>query len=173
MFVALFSVGNMYLLMITVCLCLTYVGLLFVLPAFFNVGKGSFSNFRLTSILYIVLVSTVGYLVSFSINDSELSNRFLHGFGGGYMAFFTCFLATRDSRVSVGRLRFIFLSVLLVTSLGVANELLEFFLQSNTHFVAATSIEDTWRDLMSNSVGLLFAIVFLESIRFYRSKYAL
>ncbi len=54
----------------------------------------------------------------------ELSNRVLHVFGGGFLAFLICFLAALDSRVRIRRFQFFLFSFLIVIALGVANEIL-------------------------------------------------
>ncbi len=61
------------------------------------------------------------------------------------------FLAAKDSNIVIDRFRFFTLSVLIVTGLGVANEMLEFFLQSQTGLIFTTSINDTRVDLTSTS----------------------
>jgi len=74
------------------------------------------------------------------------------------LAFLTCVLATRDARVNVDRGRFILLALLIVTALGVGNELAELALQSLTKFPFTDSLIDTWLDLLSNTTGALIAI---------------
>lgn len=149
----------MYLLALTFSFCITYLILFILLPLFFENRVGRLNLKSLTSIGVIVALSFFGYFVAFAIPDQELSNRFLHAFGGGFLGFFTCFLAAKDSSVVINKFQFFIFSVLVVVALGVANEILEFILQNYTGMIFATSVNDTWLDLVSNIVGLLVASV--------------
>ncbi|MBI4086896.1 hypothetical protein HY416_02855 [Candidatus Kaiserbacteria bacterium] len=149
---------GIYLVAITVGLCATYAALLLFLPFFFNkVRRRIPMRTIIVSITSIILLSVAGYAVALSISDLQLGNRVLHGFGGGFMAFFACFLAARDSGVSVGRTRFFIMAALIVTALGVLNELAELFLERCCDLPLPETLDDTWLDLLSNTVGLLFA----------------
>ena len=76
---------------------------------------------------------------------------------GGVVAFVMFFLVVRDTRTALTRLQFFILGFLIVTALGVANELLEFFLQQTTGIIFNDDIFDTWLDLFSNTNGALLA----------------
>jgi hypothetical protein len=120
----------------------------------------------LTSVGVIVALSFFGYFVAFAIQDQELSNRFLHAFGGGFLGFLTCFLAAKDSSVVINKFQFFIFSVLIVIALGVANEILEFLLQNYVGIVFATSVNDTWLDLISNTIGIFIAsAIFIPLVR--------
>ena len=80
-----------------------------------------------------------------------------HGLGGGFLAFGVCFLAAKFSEVKLGRARFALFSFLLVTALGVLNEVIEFILQNYFDFFFTAKVNDTWLDLISNWVGILVA----------------
>lgn len=99
----------------------------------------------------------MAYIVSFSIHDKQLSNRVLHAFAGGFTAFAVNFLAARDAKVEIGRMRFFIFAILIVTAMGVGNELIEFFLQKYYHFIFSPTVYDTWLDLFSNLIGTLIA----------------
>ncbi len=75
------------------------------------------------------------------------------------MAFMVCFLVVKDSKLPVTKFQFLIFSALIATALGVANELLEFFLQHYFGFISAASVTDTWLDLLSNTVGILLASI--------------
>jgi Sec-independent protein secretion pathway component TatC len=147
----------MYLILISVSLCILYFVLFFIFPELFNQERRKIESSSFVSILLILLLSFLGYFIAFNISDTELSNRFLHGFGGGFMAFLVCFLIVRDTRLKINKFQFFVLSILIVTALGATNEILEFFLQNYVGFVFATTINDTWLDLISNAVGSLLA----------------
>ncbi|MBM3204789.1 hypothetical protein FJZ48_02295 [Candidatus Uhrbacteria bacterium] len=70
------------------------------------------------------------------------------------MAYMVCFIAAKDSRVSISKFSFFVFSVLIVTGLGVANEIIEFIGQNYFHYLFAPHINDTWLDLISNTVGI-------------------
>ena len=147
----------MYLLALTIGYGLAYVGLCALFPHFFEnafLKPGAISK---KSLAYIVAFACVVFVVSAGISDMELSNRVLHVFGGGFLAFFICFLAARDSRVRIRRFQFFLFSFLIVIALGVANEILEFFLQNYFHFGFTRNVNDTWLDLISNVAGALIA----------------
>lgn len=151
----------MYLIAITFSLCVAYTILLFLFPVVCGLKSFGLSAKSIRSLTVIFLLSFIGYAVAFNISDPEMSNRFLHGFGGGFMSYVVCFLAVKDSRIVINRFRFFILSILFVTGLGVVNEILEFFLQNYLGLIFATSINDTWLDLISNTVGLLIAGILL------------
>jgi len=148
----------LYLFAITVGLGVIYVVLLFFLPALFNLPRRAWRAIDLWPIGPIIIVSLFGYLVASFMPDLEVSNRFIHGFGGGFMATLVCFFAVRVSQLGLNRFQFFFIAALIVSTLGVGNEVLEFFLQKYTTLPFAQSIDDTWLDLVSNTVGLLIGL---------------
>jgi hypothetical protein len=147
----------MHLAFITLMMCVTYFILLKFFPLFFAQQITLTRRKPWIPLLSIVIVSVLAYAVSFSMPDIELDNRILHIFGGGFVGFFVCFLAARDSSVHINKLQFFVFSVLIVLALGIANELLEFFLQEYFGFIFATSVDDTWLDLASNTIGIILA----------------
>lgn len=164
----------MYLIAITLCLCIGYFVLMQAFRLFFqgkieNVSKGDQRSVSLPStsastgisIAIIVILSFIGYYIAFSIPDFEWSNRFLHAFGGGFMAFLVCYLAARNSGVPMNKFQFFVLSALTVIALGVANEIMEFIMQNYAGMNFTTTINDTWLDLISNTIGLLVAAIIL------------
>lgn len=70
----------------------------------------------------------------------------------------TMFLSLRDAKVNVSFWKSAILVFLLTTTFGVFNEILEFIGQKYTTIVFANSIEDTWLDLTSNTIGILIGI---------------
>jgi hypothetical protein len=149
----------MYLIAITLSLYVSYFALFFVFPFFFENRQAKIGLKSLVSVGLIFILSFLGYFIAFNIQDPELSNRFLHGFGGGFMALLVCFLVVKDSNLQIRKFQFIIFSLLVVAALGVVNEILEFFLQNYTGMVFSTSVNDTWLDLISNTVGMLIAVI--------------
>jgi len=139
-----------------------YVFLFYTSQLFFkNSITSKLHNKSVHSIIYIVVLDALAYWLSLNISDIQLSNRVLHAFGGGFLAFFVCFRVAKDAKLPVNKFQFFVASSLIVISLGVANEIIEFFLQnySNLHIVFAPTINDTWLDLVSNTVGAFIASV--------------
>jgi hypothetical protein len=145
--------------LLVVAFSISYFVLLFLFPYFFeNRLLGTVSLVAAARSLFIMFALVlVGYIVVFSISDPVLANRFQHGFCGGFLTFLLCFVAARDSSVNINRFQFFIFSVLVVTTLGVGNEILEYFLHNYTSLVMTTYINDTWLDLISNTVGVLLA----------------
>ena len=159
-------VANIYLLVIALGLCVLYTSLLWFFPYFFGKPSAVKQAFSLRSIAYLLALYTFVIWIVFSMEDIELGNRILHSVAGGFAAFMTCFLAVRDTRLPLSRLRFFIFSALLVTSLGVVNELAELILSFFVEFDFPRHIDDTWFDLASNTVGLLVAaLVFTPFIK--------
>jgi len=153
-------VDLLYLIFITLALCAAYVVLLDFFPRFFGQNVVEARRSPLLPLVYIIVFSAISSTVSFSLPDLEFGNRILHMFGGGFLGFLTCFFAARDSGVHISKFQFFVLSALIVITLGVANELLEFFLQENFGIISAATVTDTWLDLASNTLGILFASIF-------------
>jgi hypothetical protein len=105
----------------------------------------------------IFIFSLAVYFISYSVPDEELGNRTIHAFGGGFLAFMVSFLAVKDDRLRIDPIKFFFLTFMLVMTLGIINEVAEYFLQNYFDFTAAPHINDTWLDLMSNFGGALIA----------------
>ncbi len=156
----------MYLAVITASLVVSYF-VLNLLFSFFFTGRAPRFGLRKSfeSLLIIIALSLIGYYVVLHTGDRELGNRILHAFGGGFMAFLVCFLVTKDSKLDITRFQFFVFSALVVTGLGVTNEILEYFLQNYGGMVFLRTTNDTWLDLMSNVVGILAAgIVFVPFV---------
>jgi hypothetical protein len=149
--------GYFYLLLLTAIYGLTYVGLYYLYPLFFTQKIIPLTKSSWISIGWIIGLSLAVYVVSNTIPSIALGNRVLHTFGGGFLALLTCFLVVRDTKLEISRLQFFIISFAVVTTLGVGNELLEFFFQNVTTIVFADTISDTWLDLVSNTVGILLA----------------
>lgn len=145
----------MYFVLVAFVLCLIYLLSRVLLPLFFIGERGGLARI-FPSFAFLFFASIAATALSLSIPDPFLANRALHGLAGGFMAFFACFLAVRDSRLSLTRFQFFVIAALIVTALGVANELVEFVGQAYFGFVFAETITDTWLDLLSNSIGILF-----------------
>jgi hypothetical protein len=142
---------------ITLAMCAAYLILLYLFPLFFGQKITPARKKPWFSLACIIIFSTFAHTASLSIQDLELANRILHIFGGGFMGFFVCFLAARDSGVNINKFQFFVFSVLIVLALGIANELFEFFLQTYFELISAATVTDTWLDLTSNAIGIVIA----------------
>lgn len=149
----------MYPLLMTAAMFVAYLGLHFVMPYFFKGYFAPLNKSAWRSLFYIGIVSFVANGISIAINDPELGNRVLHAFGGGFLAFMTCYLVVKDSRLAIYRFQFFLFAFMAVISLGVANEIMEYFGQNYAGQLFAPNINDTWLDLISNCVGALIAAV--------------
>lgn len=149
----------MYLIIVAFGFCIVYALLLVLYSLFF---KGVMPTIRPRfgySVILILALYVAISLLAGSIDDLDLSNRVLHVFGGGFLGFIVCFLAVKDIRLKISRFQFVVFSLLTVSALGVGNEIIEYFLQNYTSLSFATSANDTWLDLMSNSFGAFIAAV--------------
>lgn len=148
-----------YLMFLAFALCAAYCGLFFLFPVFFGQPIARLPRRSLSSMALVLLLYALVLLVMIATPNVALGNRIIHMFGGGFLAFLVCVLAARDAGVAPGKFQFFVFSVLLVTALGVGNEIAEFVLQNyvlKAHLFA-NSINDTWLDLVSNTLGALVA----------------
>ncbi len=154
-----------YFLILVSALCFAYVFLSYLFSLFFNNSfpqLGSNAPIRFLTITFLLFIIV---MVSYMIPDHELGNRFMHAIGGGFLSFFICFLVVRDTKIHMSKMQFFVFSFLIVTSLGVANEIAEFILQNYTdYFIFAANINDTWLDLVSNTIGALLGGVVFTSL---------
>lgn len=146
-----------YLSAITILLCISYFVLAYLFTTFFPKDTTHLPRPPFFSLMIIIFTSIIAFWISFIIPDPALGNRFLHAIGGGFMGFLTCFLVVRDKAYTITQFQFLVFSFLLVTALGVANEILEYVLQIFFGFISNKSLYDTWLDLISNTIGILVA----------------
>lgn len=146
-------IEGIYLLGITFGMCVLYTATSFFLAkSFIKVSK--------KSLLTIFFLSCFFYFISyFVIKDEILGNRFLHAFGGGFMAFFTTLLVLKDNKVVLSKRLLLILGFAIVLTFGLLNEVIELFLQNHTSYLFAQSREDTLLDLTSNTIGFLILFV--------------
>jgi len=153
----------MYLLALIVPFCLAYFILGAIFSLFFDGKLPSFSLSKSARSLLVIVSFALGvFAIISSVSDPELGNRIEHALGGGALASLICFLAVKDTRVSIGRFQFFVFVALIVTSLGVLNEIVEFFLQTHTRIIFSGNALDTWRDLSSNTAGIALALAALS-----------
>lgn len=169
------SFGYLYLFFIAVALGMSYFLLSFIFSKFFSQPLADKSLKKIYPVASIVILSII---ISASTLEmpTGLDNRLLHAFGGGLMVVLVCFLATKNLQSGISRFQFAVISTLTATAFGVANELLEFFLQSYFSLVANTGLNDTWLDLTSNTVGIMIAIILVwcgECIVSWKNKMGL
>jgi hypothetical protein len=141
---------------------LTYLIFLVLFPLFLTNVKGSIKNATKTSLLLILLGGIIAHIIGFTI-PGELGNRLLHLLGGGVLASYLCYRVIVDTKVSITKFQFFSLTVLIVTALGVANEMAEFVLQESSILISTTSINDIWLDLIMNTAGTILATLILTA----------
>ncbi len=160
----------MYLFLVALGFCVIYALLLFLYSIFFKSALPIFRWRFAYSLIYILLLYAAVSFSAGAIEDLDLSNRVLHVFGGGFLAFFVCFLVVKDLGLRISKFHFAVFSLLVVSALGVANEITEYFLQNYTSLSFATSANDTWMDLMSNSLGAVIGALCLVPFISAKSK---
>jgi len=152
-------------------MAVSYVVMFFLIPFLFTNKTPSSKNLSAGSIIFILFSSFASYLLADLFPSEFWGNRFLHTFGGGFLAYLTCYLATKDSKVHIRRAQFFVLSFLVVIALGNVNEVFEFILHNTTNIVFAETINDTWLDLCCNIIGaLVAALIFTPNIKYSRHE---
>jgi hypothetical protein len=147
----------MYLLGLSIVYIAAYFVLFFGIPLFFGTARPEIKGRSIVSIAIIFVFYFVVLFVSGLISDPGLANRVIHTFGGGFLIVVTFFLAAKDCETSIGVFQFIVLGMSLAALFGVANEVAEYVLQNHLGFVFADSVNDTWLDLISNTIGMSLA----------------
>ncbi|ETB63952.1 TPA: hypothetical protein DIC38_01530 [Candidatus Nomurabacteria bacterium] len=138
----------------------TYIVFFYLFGLFFE-KEVSFSKKSIISLIIIAILSFTTYEIAFMIPSLEIGNRFLHGVGGGFISSLLSFLVFKDTKIQVSKFQFFFFTFLIVSTLGVFNEILEFFLQNYAHKIFAINSKDTWLDLISNTVGAIISSLVL------------
>ena len=153
-------------------MCCAYVFMFFVFPVFFNSPVQRLGGASVKSIFFVIGLAITTFALSEMVPDKELGNRVEHTFSGGFAGFLICFLAAKDCGVKITKLRFFFYSFLIVLAWGVANEICEFFVQTNLGIIFSPNVNDTWWDLTSNTAGILIAVAVLMPLtnRFLKTK---
>lgn len=158
---------TMYVLVVAGGLSLMYFVLSYCLALFFEWEMPKFTvrkSMRVIGIIFFIAFLVM--LMMESVENRELANRIEHAFGGGVLAFLMCYLVARDNGKRITRFQFFVLAFLTVTALGVANEILEFIAQEYFGIVLAKNLNDTWLDLVSNTVGAFIgAVCFVPLVR--------
>lgn len=161
----------MYLIFIALGLCAVYFFLYFLFPIFFQTTITRPNKKSAYSLVYIFAFSLISYFIALQIGNEWIGNRIIHILGGGAASFFMCFRVIKDTDMKIGRFQFFVFSFLIVTALGVGNELVEFFLQHFFHIIFAPTITDTWLDLLSNTIGILLgAAVLVPFVKSHKSN---
>ncbi len=145
---------DLYVFIVASGLSIMYFVLSYCLAQFFEWEWPKFSlRTSLRSVALIFFVALLVFIAMSLVENRQIANRIEHAFGGGFLAFLVCYLVARDVGRPITRFQFFVLSFLVVTALGVANEILEFFAQNYWGFYVAKTVNDTWLDLISNTVG--------------------
>ncbi len=142
------------------------------LASLFNFYVSNYYNRQTVySLIIITSVSLFIYWYSQKIIDLDFGNRILHSLGGGLVAYLVGVLSVVDKKISISRLSFFVLSLLLISTLGVVNEIVEYILQNCFHLLnAAETINDTWLDLISNTFGILLGAILFTPLISNRKK---
>ncbi len=145
---------SMYVFIVALGLCVMYFVFSYCLARFFQWENPKFTMRQsVRSLGLIFLLASIVFIAMNIVEDRQIANRIEHAFGGGFLAFMVCYLVARDMARPITRFQFFVLSFLVVTALGVANEILEFFAQEYFGVVLAKNLNDTWLDLISNTIG--------------------
>ena len=121
------------------------------------------------SLTFVVVMLAVAFFISHLITDFWWSNRIQHALGGGATVFFLCWRIVGDAELRISKMQTFIFCFLIVTALGVGNELVEYVMQHWSVFVFAQTVDDTWLDLWSNAIGALISGVFLVTVLKQRS----
>ena len=149
-----------FFVFISFMMCVMYFVVYFVAPKFFEKTSAPLTWKRtLPSILTIVALGFIAIYVVVSTPDPWISNRIEHALGGGFIATTMCYLAVRDSKIQLSYLQFFLITLMFVTMLGVGNEILEFICQHYYGYISSSSVEDTWLDLISNTLGIIAGLI--------------
>ncbi len=145
---------DFYVFIVALGLCVMYFVLSYCLAHFFEWDSPKLKlRTSLHAIASILFVALLVFTAMNIVDDRQIANRIEHAFGGGFLAFLVCYLVARDLGRPITRFQFFALSFLVVTALGVANEILEFYAQEYFGVILAKNLNDTWLDLISNTVG--------------------
>lgn len=119
--------------------------------------------FLIVAIISLIVAAYVG-----TRNESIAANFFQHAVGGGFVTGLLTLFTLRNFKLRLPLLAVACLVIASVSVFGIANELLEFLLQSTTSLRFANDIADTWRDLAANTSGALLACAL--AVAAYRDK---
>ncbi len=155
-----FIMYAMYLAVVAVGFCAMYFVLSYALAHFFEWERPTFSLKTLYSISAILVTAGAILVLMHYIDDRELANRVEHTLGGGFLGFLVCYLVARDAAKKITHFQLLILGFLVVTTLGVGNEIIEFVAQEHFGIAFAKNLNDTWLDLVSNTLGVLIAALF-------------
>lgn len=134
-------------------------------------GKISHSFFVYFSIFLVYFCSLI---LAFCLPvDVEMSNRIQHALGGGFTIVIVSYFAWKNIHSKNNLWIFVFpiMAILIGTLAGVLNEILEFFGQNYFGIEFALDINDTWLDLIANSIGILLgAIICTMLLQMHKPK---
>lgn len=148
----------LYTFFITIAMCVFYFAIYWTHHHFWPNHKTSLDRRSFWAVLGIFIASNLISLFALTTDHVEFGNRILHAVGGGVLGYLAWFLAVRNFNLPLGRLSGFVIGFMLITTLGVANEIAEFILQEYFHYgIFALSDIDAWLDLTSNTIGILCA----------------
>ena len=145
----------MYFLTLSIGYLLAYPLITWSIQLFFRERKSTQLSFIHASIIFAWLLVSIVWAQM--ISDIEISNRILHACGGGMAIVLITYCASRASRIVLSRFQFFCIAFAIASIFGICNELFESVLQWVYGMRFALSVEDTWYDLWSNSIGALIA----------------
>ncbi len=120
-------------------------------------------------LLALALVSLVIAGLVGSYSESIPANFFQHAVGGGVVSGLACIAVVQGLELRLSRFSLLLVIVASVSTLGVMNELLEYFLQTVTPLTFSYDSTDTWRDFIANTSGALLAWA-VGTFFFWRDK---
>lgn len=109
---------------------------------------------------HLVIVAIIGLIIAAYVgtrNESMTANFFQHAVGGGFVTGLLTLSVLHSFKLRLSKLETVTIIIASVSVFGIANELLEFFLQSTTSLRFANDAADTWRDLTANMSGAMLA----------------
>ncbi|MBI5138281.1 MAG: hypothetical protein HZA95_00600 [Candidatus Vogelbacteria bacterium] len=149
-----------YFTFIASLMCAMYFVVYFVAPKFFEKTSAPLAwKHTLRSLVVILVTAFIAMYLVFATPSEWWGNRIQHALGGGFVATMVCYLAVKDSKIKLSYLQFIFATLMLVSLLGVGNEVVEYLAQHFLDIISAATVDDTWLDLVSNLVGIAVGLI--------------
>lgn len=150
---------DFYLLFLVAGMVFGYGIMTIWLTYFFNWRRWSKNNITIYSISKIILWALVSIYIATLITDPDIANRRLHMVAGWMMIAYVYYRSAKDSNIKIKWLQYIIWGLCICCFAWVCNELCESLLQYNTNLIFSTSIQDTRRDLWSNTIGSSIVLI--------------
>lgn len=112
-------------------------------------------------LVYGVILGVIANVIG-SYYYNKTGNFILHSVGGGVATALTYQYLKAHAKLRFKWYIDLMILFAFVSSLGVLNELYEYALELMNVMISSWDTHDTWRDLLANSVGALFAWVVIK-----------